>query len=93
MTKNGKAALVVGIAVALIVGLGAAGAIAATKVLSPSEESKAVIDDAAAQLGVQPSELSSALKQAMAMASENRVSCRMRSDEKTSAKISAAITA
>jgi ribosomal protein S20 len=65
MTKNGKAALVVGVAVALIVGLGAAGAIAATKVLSPSEESKAVIDDAAAQLGVQPSELTSALKLAM----------------------------
>ena len=65
MTKNRKAALVVGIAAALIVGLGAAGAIAATKVLSPSEESKAVIDDAAAQLGVQSSELSGALKQAM----------------------------
>ena len=33
--------------------------------LSPSEESKAVIDDAASQLGVEPSELSDALKQAL----------------------------
>jgi ribosomal protein S20 len=65
MTKNAKAALVTGVAVALIVGVGAAGAIAATKVLSPSDESKAVIDDAAAQLGIQPSELSDALKQAL----------------------------
>ena len=32
---------------------------------SPSEESKAVIDDAASQLGVEPSELSDALKQAL----------------------------
>ena len=36
---------------------------------SPSEESKAVIDDAASQLGVEPSELSDALKQAL----KNRV--------------------
>ncbi len=32
---------------------------------APSDESKAVIDDAAAQLGVQPKELSDALKQAL----------------------------
>jgi uncharacterized protein YidB (DUF937 family) len=54
---------------ALLVGLGAAGAIAASHVLSPSDESKAVIDDAAAQLGVKPAELSEALKQAL----KNRV--------------------
>ena len=52
-------------AAALVVGLGAAGAIAASRILSPSEESKAVIDDAAKQLGVQPEELSDALKQAL----------------------------
>ena len=52
-------------AVALLVGLGAAGAVAASRVLSPNDESKAVIDDAAAQLGVQPEELSGALKQAL----------------------------
>jgi uncharacterized protein YidB (DUF937 family) len=54
---------------ALVVGLGAAGAIAASRMLSPSEESKAVIDDAAAQLGVEPQALSDALKQAL----KNRV--------------------
>jgi hypothetical protein len=53
----------------LVVGLGAAGAIAASQMRSPSEESKAVIDDAASQLGVKPSALSDALKQAL----KNRV--------------------
>lgn len=52
-------------AVVLLVGLGAAGAVAASRILSPSDESKAVIDDAAAQLGVKPQELSDALKQAL----------------------------
>ncbi len=53
----------------LAVGLGAAGAVAASRVLSSNDESQAVIDDAAAQLGVQPSELSDALKTAL----ENRI--------------------
>jgi hypothetical protein len=44
------------------------GAIGATK-LTPRQESQAVIDDAANQLGVQPNELSNALKQAL----KNRV--------------------
>lgn len=44
------------------------GAVGATQ-LSPKEESQAVIDDAAKQLGVQPGELSNALKQAL----KNRV--------------------
>jgi len=56
-------------AVVLLVGLGAAGAIAASHVLSPNDGSKAVIDDAAKQLGVKPAELSDALKQAL----KNRV--------------------
>lgn len=56
-------------AVMLLVGIGAAGAVAASRILSPSDESKAVIDDAAAQLGVEPQELSDALKQAL----ENRI--------------------
>jgi uncharacterized protein YidB (DUF937 family) len=56
-------------AVVLLVGLGAAGAVAASRILSPNDESKAVIDDAAAQLGVKPQELSAALKQAL----KNRV--------------------
>lgn len=60
--RNG---LVAGVAIVLVVGLGAAGAIAANGVLSPGEESKAIIDDAASQLGVEPDALSGALKQAM----------------------------
>jgi len=71
MTRRRKimfAAGAVGVAT-IVVGLGAAGAVAASRVLSPSEESKAVIDDAASQLGVEPSELSDALKQAL----KNRV--------------------
>src|SRR5918992_2339900 len=47
---------------------GAGGAIAATQ-LSPKEESQAVVDDAAKQLGVDPAKLSDALKQAL----ENRI--------------------
>lgn len=64
MRKRPKTGIAVVGAVVLLVGLGAAGAIAATNALSPSEESQAVIDDAASQLGVEPDELSSALKQA-----------------------------
>jgi ribosomal protein S20 len=58
-----------GAVVLVIASLGAAGAIAASKAFSPGEESKAIIDDAAAQLGIEPSELSDALKQAL----ENRI--------------------
>jgi hypothetical protein len=45
--------------------LGAGGAIAATK-LNPKQESQAVVNDAAEQLGVEPSELTAALKDALA---------------------------
>ena len=71
MNRRRKVTFVAGGAAiaALVVGLGAAGAIAASRMLSPSEESKAVIDDAAAQLGVKPQALSDALKQAL----KNRV--------------------
>ena len=65
MKKIPRNILVAGVAIALVVGLGAAGALAANGVLAPEEERKAIIDDAAAQLGVEPEELSSALKQAM----------------------------
>jgi polyhydroxyalkanoate synthesis regulator phasin len=65
MNTTTKRGFVAGTVIALVVGLGAAAAIAANDVFSPSEESKAVIDDAAAQLGVEPGELSGALKQAM----------------------------
>ena len=71
MTRRRKLTFAAGVAgVALVVaGLGAAGAVAASDLFSPREESKAVIDDAASQLGVEPSELSAALKQAL----KNRV--------------------
>jgi ribosomal protein S20 len=52
-------------AVVLLVGLGAAGAIAASRAFSPNDESKAVLEDAAGQLGVTPAELSDALEQAL----------------------------
>ncbi len=71
MTKRRKlvVAACAGSLVLVVAGLGAAGAVAASRMLSPSEESKAVIDDAAAQLGVEPSALSDALKRAL----ENRI--------------------
>ena len=67
MTRRKKLTFTAGAAAAalLVAGLGAAGAIAASDVFSPSEERKAVIDDAASQLGVEPAELSDALKQAL----------------------------
>jgi polyhydroxyalkanoate synthesis regulator phasin len=52
-------------AVAGVAVVGAGGAIAADKLRSPKEESQAVLNDAAQQLGVQPSELSAALKKAL----------------------------
>jgi polyhydroxyalkanoate synthesis regulator phasin len=54
---------------ALAVLAGGGAAIAATGVLSPKEESDAVLADAAEQLGVEPSELTEALKEAL----KNRV--------------------
>lgn len=60
-----------GIAGALVLaaGVGAAGAVAAARALHANEESQAVIDDAADQLGVESSELSDALREAL----KNRV--------------------
>jgi ribosomal protein S20 len=67
VTRGRKLTIAAGAAGAalLVAGLGAAGAVAASRMLAPSGESKAVIDDAAAQLGVQPKALSDALKQAL----------------------------
>ena len=56
-------------AVAAFAVAGGGAAVAATQAWSPHEESQAVIDDAAGQLGIEPSELSDALKEAL----ENRV--------------------
>ena len=65
MKKRTKLAAGAGAALAVV---GAGGAVAATK-LSPAEENKAVVEDAARQLGVDPAKLNDALKQAL----ENRI--------------------
>jgi hypothetical protein len=65
MRKRTKLAVGAGAALAVA---GAGGAVAATQ-LSPSEESTAIVEDAAKQLGVEPERLSDALRQAF----ENRI--------------------
>jgi hypothetical protein len=57
------------VAAAALAVAGGGVALAATESWSPEEEARAVIDDAASQLGVEPGELSDALKQAL----KNRV--------------------
>ena len=65
MDASAKHKLAIGTAAALAL-LGGGAAIAATQLGgSPSEESKAVVNDAAKQLGVEPSALTSALKKAL----------------------------
>jgi len=60
---NRKHKLVIGAAAILAAG-GSGAAIAASQ-SSPGEESQAIIDDAAAELGIAPSKLSDALKKAL----------------------------
>lgn len=60
----------------------AGGAIAATQVLSPRQEREAILNDAARQLGVEPNELSAALKQAL----KNRVDAAVRDGRLTQAE-------
>lgn len=65
MDRSLKRKVVAGTVAALAVG-GAGAGIAATQLRSsPSEESQAIVNDAAKQLGVQPDQLSSALKKAI----------------------------
>jgi hypothetical protein len=64
MKLNRKAKIVVS-AAALVSAAGAGAAVAASRDSSPSSESKAVIDDAAKQLGIPSSKLSDALKKAL----------------------------
>jgi CRISPR/Cas system-associated endoribonuclease Cas2 len=68
VTRTTKIALVAACAAALTVAGGGA-ALAAGDVFSSNDESKAIIEDAAEQLGIEPSELQDALKQAL----ENRI--------------------
>lgn len=65
---NRSRKIVIGTTIALSAVV-AGAAIGATKALSPKQESQAVIDDAAGQLGVEPGALTNALKQAL----KNRV--------------------
>ena len=68
MNRSTKIKIAAG-AVAAFAVVGGGAAVAATQAWSPQEESRAVIDDAAGQLGIEPSELSDALKEAL----KNRV--------------------
>jgi polyhydroxyalkanoate synthesis regulator phasin len=68
MDSRIKQRLAIGLGAVLVLG-GAGAALAATQRNSPREESQAIIDDAAKQLGVQPADLTNALKKAL----ENRV--------------------
>jgi hypothetical protein len=68
MESSTKRKLAAGVVAGLAVAGGGA-AIAATQIGSPKEESQAAVNDAAQQLGVQPSALTNALKKAL----ENRV--------------------
>ncbi|HSI98364.1 MAG TPA: hypothetical protein VK926_08375 [Gaiellaceae bacterium] len=71
MEKSTKVKIAVGVsaAVALAVAVGASGAVAVSRALHANTGSQAVIEDAAGQLGIQPSALSDALRNAL----KNRV--------------------
>ena len=73
---------IVAAAAAAVAVAGGGVAIAATQLGSPSAESQAVINDAAGQLGVEPSKLSDALKKAL----ENRVDAAMKDGRLTRAQ-------
>lgn len=73
---------VVAVTAALVVVIGAGAAIGATGALSPKEESEAVVNDAAEELGVEPSELTAALKQAL----KNRVDAAVSAGDLTQAQ-------
>lgn len=66
LTRTWKVVLAAAVGVAALV---AGGAVAATQLMSPSDRSQAIVDDAAKQLGVEPAKLSAALKKAL----ENQV--------------------
>ena len=66
MELSRKSKYAVGAAALLIATGGGAAALAASQNSSPSDESKAIIDDAAGQLGITPEKLTNALKKALA---------------------------
>jgi polyhydroxyalkanoate synthesis regulator phasin len=79
MTRTQKIA--VG-AIALLAVAGAGAGVAATKLGSPQEESRAVVNDAANQLGVTPERLTTALKTAL----KNRVDAAVTAGRMTKAE-------
>jgi hypothetical protein len=82
MNRSLKRKVVAGTVAALAVG-GAGAGIAATQLRSsPSEESQAIVNDAAKQLGVQPDQLSGALKKAM----ENQIDAAVKAGQITKAQ-------
>src|SRR5215468_5927661 len=81
MQKNTKRKLAAGAVAALAVAGGGA-AIGATQFNSPKQESEAVINDAASQLGVDPSKLTDALKKGL----ENRVDAAVAAGQLTKAQ-------
>ena len=81
MSKR-KASVVAGAGAAVLLVAFGGGALAASDVFSPKEENQAIIDDAASQLGVEPSELSDALKQAL----KNRIDAAVEAGRLTEAQ-------
>jgi len=69
-------------AIALVAVAGTGAAVAATKLGSPQEESRAVVNDAANQLGVTPERLTTALKTAL----KNRVDAAVKAGSMTKAE-------
>lgn len=67
MTRIPRPKIVVALvaAAALAVALGVTGAVAASRALTGDDERRALLDDAADRLGVEPSELEDALEQAL----------------------------
>ncbi len=81
MRKRARRTLMAGAGAALAV-VGGGAAFAAQSGADPSAESKAVVNDAAKQLGVDPTKLSDALKQALA----NRVDAAVKAGTLTQAQ-------
>ena len=65
MLSSHRNKVVAVIAALVVVVIGAGAAIGATGALSPRQQSEAIVNDAAEELGVEPSELTAALKKAL----------------------------
>jgi hypothetical protein len=65
MELSRKSKYAIGAAALLIAAGGGAAAVAGTQGSAPGDESKAIIDDAAGQLGISPDKLTNALKKAL----------------------------